>query len=126
MPKMTGTILLVDDDFDLRFMLYNYFRLVGWNLITADDPPQAMRLVTEHPPDAIILDVRLRSGNASPLMAFFKEHFGKIPVVLYTSLPPDDTLVTELMNQGAHACLYKGGDLEELLKIIQTATGKKS
>jgi DNA-binding NtrC family response regulator len=119
---MTGTILLVDDDFDLRFMLYNYFRLVDWNLITADDPPQAMRLVAEQPPDAIILDIRLRSGSSATLMTFFRERFRSIPVILYTSLPPDDGLVMDMMKQGAYRCLHKGGDLEELLKVIQEAT----
>jgi DNA-binding NtrC family response regulator len=122
---MTGTILLVDDDFDLRFMLYNYFRLVDWNLVTADDPPQAMRLVTEHPPDAILLDVRLRSGTGADLLKFFKERFRAIPVILYTSLPPDDGAVIDLMHDGAHTYVHKSGNLEELLQIVQTATKKK-
>jgi DNA-binding NtrC family response regulator len=122
---MTGTILLVDDDFDLRFMLYNYFRLVDWNLVTADDPPQAMRLVTEHPPDAIILDVRLRSGSGLDLLKFFREKFPAIPVILYTSLPPDDGMVVDLMYEGAQKYVHKSGNLEELLQIIQTATNKK-
>ncbi len=109
---MTGMILLVDDDFDLRFMLYNYFRLVGYNLVTADDPPQAMRVINENPVDVIILDVRLRAGSASSLLEYFREHHSDIPVLLYTSLPPDDGLVVDLMNQGAKRYVHKGGDLE--------------
>lgn len=53
------TILIVEDDLDLAEMLNAYFRVQGYEVLTAAWGEDAVRLAQEHTPDVILLDIRL-------------------------------------------------------------------
>ena len=53
------TILIVEDDLDLAEMLNAYFRVQGYEVLTAAWGEDAVRIALEHSPDVILLDIRL-------------------------------------------------------------------
>jgi PleD family two-component response regulator len=53
------TILIVEDDLDLAEMLNAYFRVQGYEVLTAAWGEDAVRLAADHTPDVILLDIRL-------------------------------------------------------------------
>ncbi len=53
------TILIVEDDLDLAEMLNAYFRVQGYEVITAAWGEDAVRLAQESGPDIALLDIRL-------------------------------------------------------------------
>jgi len=53
------TILIVEDDLDLAEMLNAYFRVQGYEVLTAAWGEDAVKLSLEHTPDVILLDIRL-------------------------------------------------------------------
>ena len=58
-------------------------------------------------------------------MRFLKHNHPNVPIILYTGVVHDDETVKELLSQGAHQYLIKGGNLDELLKVVQNAVGAK-
>lgn len=64
--KITAaTILIVDDDRDIRESLALAINLKGINLsiLTAGNATQGLKLATEHKPDIIVLDYNMPLGN---------------------------------------------------------------
>lgn len=53
------TILIVEDDLDLAEMLSAYFRVQGYEVLTAAWGEDAVRLALDHSPNVILLDIRL-------------------------------------------------------------------
>lgn len=54
-----ATILVVDDEPSLRDALAYSLRLEGWNVVLAEDGPQALAIARSREPDLILLDVML-------------------------------------------------------------------
>ncbi len=52
-------ILIVEDDLDLSEMLNAYFRVQGYDVLTAAWGKDAVKMSTEHNPDLVVLDIRL-------------------------------------------------------------------
>lgn len=52
-------ILIVEDDLDLSEMLNAYFRVQGYDVLTAAWGEDAVNMSHEHTPDLVVLDIRL-------------------------------------------------------------------
>ena len=52
-------ILIVEDDLDLSEMLNAYFRVQGYDVLTAAWGKDAVKLSNDHNPDLVVLDIRL-------------------------------------------------------------------
>ena len=53
------TILVVDDNADMRRVLEYQFKFFGARVVTADDGVEAMQFATLYQPDAIVLDLAM-------------------------------------------------------------------
>ncbi len=88
MTRMAKTILIVDDEDDIREVAQMSLELVGgWNVLTASSGAEALEIAAREQPDAILLDVMMpemdgpttfRRLRASPPTA-------GIPVILLTA-----------------------------------------
>lgn len=59
MSEEKAQILIVEDDLDLAEMLNAYFRVQGYEILTATWGEDAVRMALEHKPDLVVLDIRL-------------------------------------------------------------------
>jgi DNA-binding NarL/FixJ family response regulator len=88
----------------------------------AADGEQALELVAEHRPDAILLDLHMPVldgiGATRRLVA---EHPGVAIVVLTTYV--DDTSVLEALRAGARSYLTKDADRTDIARALQAAVG---
>ena len=88
----------------------------------AADGEQALDLVAEHKPDAILLDLHMPVldgiGATRRLVA---EHPGVAIVVLTTYV--DDTSVLEALRAGARSYLTKDADRTDIARALQAAVG---
>src|SRR5262249_14765342 len=57
------TILMVDDDRELRQGLQAVLNRHGYRTLEADDGHAATRLIDEHPPDLVIMDMMVPRGG---------------------------------------------------------------
>ncbi len=56
---MTPTILIADDDPEIRAVIQYAFRREGWEMLLASDGEEALGLYAEESPDVLVLDINM-------------------------------------------------------------------
>jgi DNA-binding response OmpR family regulator len=84
MPLEDTTILVVDDDHKLIFLVEMYLRREGFRVIAASDGPQALDLFDRHRPDFIILDLMLPGIDGISVCQRIRET-SDVPILMLTA-----------------------------------------
>ena len=87
-PETAPTLLVVEDDHDLRELFRTTLALEGFTVLEASDGVEALRKIDAHRPDAIVLDMQLPrvSGYGVLYDLGVKPQTSGIPVVIVTAL----------------------------------------
>jgi CheY-like chemotaxis protein len=98
---MTKSILVVDDEAAIRFVIQACLEdLAGWDVVLADSGKVALELALEYPIDAILLDVSMPEMNGFETLAQLRSNpdTREIPVAFLTAQAQvgDRTLFTQL------------------------------
>jgi DNA-binding response OmpR family regulator len=82
------TILVVDDESDIRGMLVRLLSSRGYRVIEAERGMQALRMVKEHTPDLIVLDAMLPEVHGFDIARRIKgsKRYGKIPIIMVSAV----------------------------------------
>ena len=115
------TVLLVEDEDDLRHMIQRRLEKNGYRVISARDGLEAVQLLQRHKPDCSVLDVMLpkMSGFHVCRMIKFNRRLQDCAVVLLTALAGDDVAYTS-QSVKADACLHKPFDPPLLLNTLKS------
>ena len=69
---MSRKILVVDDSDNIRTVLKVNFEWIGYDVLSARDGEEAIRMMEEEKPDLIILDVMMPRKNGYQVCRRFK------------------------------------------------------
>ena len=111
------SILLVDDDDDLRRAYVSQFTSNGFLVDEAEDVAGAEKCFRSTPPDVAILDFRLPDGTALELVRHFKELEPTVPIIVLTGFGSME-LGISLIKQGVEQCLSKPVEAAAMLMIV--------
>src|SRR5215207_10831148 len=111
--RMTGSLLVVDDDAVVREALVEALVEAGYEVRGADDGARAVALLAERAPDVVLSDVRMPGMDGLALLALLRERAPDVPVLLMTAYDDMPTVVAA-MREGATDFLVKPLDLHEL------------
>lgn len=127
MPDGKKHILFVDDEGEVRLTASRFFRQHGFNVSTAQSAGEALQMAGGAHLHAIILDVNLAGEDGIKLMTFLRHNHPDVPIILFTGVVHDDETIKKLLTQGATHYMPKGRSFDELLKVVERAsgTGKK-
>ncbi len=116
-----STLLLIDDDENLRLMLEELFLAEGHRVITAGDGQQGLRLARAHRPDIIVSDVRMPGLTGHELVAALREtpELADTPLILMTG-DADLPDMRKGMDLGADDYIPKPFDNLALLRTVQS------
>ncbi|HPI38962.1 MAG TPA: response regulator [Ignavibacteriaceae bacterium] len=80
-------IAVIDDDLDILDASSLVLKTNGFDVITANNPNDGYKIIKEHTPDLIILDVMMDEPDDGFFLAqkLRKENI-KIPIIMYTSV----------------------------------------
>ena len=114
---MDETILLVDDDAALLEVTSIVLASEGYRVVTAEDGPEALRILGREGLDLVVLDIMLPRMSGFEVLKKMREH-SDVPVVLLTakSQSVDKVVGLEL---GADDYITKPFDTKELLARIK-------
>ncbi|MBI2943051.1 MAG: response regulator [Candidatus Wallbacteria bacterium] len=116
-----ATILVVDDDTDVVFLIRTYLeRVPGIRVLQANNGHDALRLAEEEHPDVILLDVMMPDldGLAVCGMLQGNSETSGIPVIMLTARSDVNTAV-ESFRRGAVNYIIKPIDPSRLMAKIQ-------
>ena len=116
---MIQTLLIVDDEPNIRLSLEESLASEKLRVVTAPNAKAGIELVKLHRPDAVLLDVRLPDLSGLDAYDRIRENDSRIPVIMMTAFSKTDTAI-DAMRRGAFDYLIKPVDFKQL----QTALGK--
>ena len=115
------TILVVDDEEPIRMLIQEELIDEGYNVLTANNARDALKMVQEEALDLVILDIRMPGMDgleALPRILGLKEG---LPVILHTAYA---TYQESFMSWAADAYVVKSMDLTELKDKIKELLNK--
>ena len=121
----TNTILLVDEDADLRDVIAEALRNRGYTIRTASDGLEALAEVIANPADLVLLDGAVSGVN--PSTALMDEiHSRKPDLPIITLVGPNSKLDVDSM-AGKQRCdvLYKPFNVAQLFQVIESALANR-
>ncbi|MHB8500347.1 MAG: response regulator [Candidatus Acidiferrales bacterium] len=119
------TILIVDDDPDVRLGLHLRLKANHYNVIFAADGMASIAEARKHMPDLIILDIGLPAGDGFSVMERLKanDSLSLIPVIVLSARDLNANM-DRALKAGAKAFLQKPVDNAQLLSVIRQALGE--
>lgn len=123
MEKFLGSkILVVDDEYANIFFLKRVLNGEGYETISASSGYEALSLVEENRPDAILLDIMMPELSGLDVLKKLKENnsTSEIPVIM-VSAKTESVDIENALDLGAIEYLRKPVDEVELLARLRTA-----
>jgi len=108
-----ATILVVDDDKNIRTLLAKYIRGLGHVAETAEDAPAALGVIEREAVDLVLSDVRMAGMDGLALLREIRRRLPEAVVVLMTAYATVEQAV-EAMRAGAYDYLVKPFSLEQV------------
>lgn len=112
------TLLVVDDEPELRELLAEYFGRQGFEVETAADAADARVHLAERPPSIAVLDVNMPGENGLSLARWMREHHSGVGIVMLTTASDSVDRVVGL-ELGADDYVPKPFDPRELLARLR-------
>lgn len=114
-------ILVVEDEFLIRFMLSDELRDAGYQVIEACDATEAVAVLKTVQPDLIISDVRMPGSlDGMGLLALVRETTPALPVIIISGhMHPAQALI-----EGATQFVAKPYLMEAVVDAVQKVLGK--
>jgi signal transduction histidine kinase len=124
---MMKTILLVDDDLQLRTVFGLALRKSGYHVLEADSGVSGLEMARHHLPDLILSDINMPGGDGSSLLRDIRmdPKLKSRQVVLITGRP-DMVTSRKGMEAGADDFLMKPVSFEALLGCVQARFNRES
>ncbi len=107
-------VLVVEDDVEIREALCDVLRIAGYDPVEAGNGVEALHAIDEHPPDVILLDVRMPVMDGVEFLRVYEERrLPPVRIVVLTANPRDLPAERDL------PLLAKPYDVDRLLRMIE-------
>ncbi|GFE56448.1 sigma-54 dependent transcriptional regulator [Geobacter sp. AOG1] len=113
-------ILVVDDEHLIRWSLEQNLKKQGYEVTSAGNGEDALRMVREDQPDLVLLDIQLPGINGLEVLERIKEIDEEIIVIMVTAHGGLETAVNA-MRLGAYDYINKPFNLDEMAIVIKKA-----
>ncbi len=110
---MNRTILIADDEKNMRWVLSQSLEAEGFKVVQAADGTEALAAVDEEEPDVMVLDHRMPPPDGMEVLRTLRANGHRFPIIMLTAHGNVATAV-EAMKAGASEYLTKPFDLDEL------------
>lgn len=118
---MTDTILIVDDERDIRLTVGGLLGDEGYLVAQASSGPEALDRIDESVPEAVILDLWMQNAEQGfDVLAHIREEYPALPVVVISGHGNIETAV-KAVKMGAFDYIEKPLSADKLLLTVERA-----
>lgn len=117
------TVLVVDDEPDIRAMLERLLKSRGYRVISTDNGRTALALVKEHAPDLLVLDAMVPEVHGFDIARRIKasERYRHIPIVMVSAVYRGWRFAEDLREScGVEHYIEKPFKIAEVLRAVET------
>ena len=119
------TVLVVEDDQDIRFLLSETISELDYDVLEASDGRTGFRRALEKRPDLILLDVMMPVMDGFQVLAKLKEHAETHPIpVIMVSARGQEQDMMRAMRGGAWGYVIKPWNPDDLESKINNAVAE--
>lgn len=122
---MSHKILIIDDEELIRITLERHLIKSGYEVTTADSAEKGFKMISDDPPDVLLLDNRLPDMNGIELLEKLKLQERQIIVIMITAYGMVEAAV-KAMKLGAYDYISKPFNLEEISLVIKKSIETRS
>jgi DNA-binding NtrC family response regulator len=123
--KNTPSILIVEDDVNIRGTLSTILQQKGYNTATARNGQEAIQKSKTKFFNMALLDIKLPDIEGTKLLTMMQENTPKMVKIMITGYPSLENAV-EALNHGADAYIIKPVKPEKLLALIEEKLEEQS
>ncbi len=119
---MTATILIVDDEANLRKTLAEILRARGYSILEADDGTSAIELLRTNKPDLIFSDWKMPKMGGEEFLQHLhgNPRLASVPVIVITAYGSSHSAI-EAVRLGAYDYVTKPFDMDEIVLTAERA-----
>ena len=106
-------ILIVEDEPQLRKVLVEYLQIHGWEVTSAENGEEALRILDTRPFDVVVTDIKMAEVSGIVVLRTVRKKHPLTQVILMTGYR-DLRSAIDAVNQGAFAYVEKPFDLQDI------------
>jgi DNA-binding response OmpR family regulator len=114
-----STILIIDDEKDIRQLLQEFLEKNGFSVLVAEDGQQGLKLAGDHLPDLVITDLLLPKEHGIDVMQIIKDRFF-LPIIAISGIYKQDEIKTRIGDVFVDGFFEKPLDLDALLACVRS------
>lgn len=119
MDRNNKSVLVVEDDRDLRYLLSVRLVSAGYRVYEAANGLEALEQMEKHSVDAVLTDHHMPKMDGFEFLAVSRVRWPGTPVVVFSG--EQDNMAREAIERNAFAWVRKGNDFTMLLEILAVA-----
>ena len=119
MEQTCKSVLVVDDNLDLRYMLSVRLISAGYVVYQAANGWEALDQMDKHSIDVVLTDYHMPGMNGFGLLSLCRVKRPSTPVVFFSG--EQDDVAHEAIERGAFAWVRKGSEFTVLLEVLDEA-----
>ena len=120
MKTSSGTILVVDDDPDIREVLQDRLESLGYRVLMAPNGKEALELLGKQSPQMVLLDIEMPGMNGLEVLKEIRRREIDVTVVMITAYGTIERAV-QAMKEGAYDFIPKPFEPDHIALIVQKA-----
>lgn len=113
------SVLVVDDDHDLRYILSVRLVSAGYTVYGAGNGLEALMQMEKYSVDVVLTDYRMPKMDGFEFLSLCRMKWPGTPVVVFSA--EHNNLAHEAVERGAFAWVRKGSEYPMLLEILAAA-----
>ena len=127
MATMSQTILIIDDEINLRKTLAEILTAKGYRILEAGDGAEAIDRLSSETPDLVFTDWRMPKLGGEDVLKYIRNEprLVSVPVIVITAFGSSHNAI-EAVRLGAYDFVMKPFDLEEISFTVERALAHSS
>src|SRR6266498_1364879 len=125
MAALHGTILVVDDDPDIREVLRDRLESLGYEVLTASNGKDALESINKQSPQMVLLDIEMPEMNGLEVLKEVRSRQMDLTVVMITAYGTIERAV-EAMKEGAYDFIPKPFEPDHIALIVPKALERET
>ncbi|HJP72483.1 MAG TPA: response regulator, partial [Candidatus Limnocylindria bacterium] len=118
MTDSSRSVLIVDDDGDVRALLKDLLTEAGYKARIAKTGGEALEAVAKDLPDLVMMDVKLPDQDGLGVLKTLKREHPELEVIVMTAFGGSSTAI-KAMEQGAYDYVTKPFEIDDLLATLK-------